>query len=440
MRARSAIGSAITRSRCLPLIARARVRHAHRRPHGGQAAPATPIYGHEFIFKFSTLERSIIFMQAKRRPKGEGSITKLPNGNLKMTITLGIGVDGKQKRRSVTAKTKSELMQRVSEIRMQTGHTLSSPIDKLYFKDVVEMFFRDREYSLAEGTLSNYKSAAKHLFEPLYDYPIDNITPEMIDALIDNMRKHDGSKLNPSSVRHMKDKLSVVMNFAVTRGLLPSSPMKRTRQRKPAPRRVDTLVLPTEAQIKQLLKDTYEYDMKKTGDFVKLYPLFLLAIATGMRIGEILNVGTNNIDLKASTISILGQVTRAGCDKPLKTPSSRRTIYVQPDILTEVMRFVSPSPETTKIWCQGGKLVRYFAIQRRIRVFFKKCPYLPSGFTFHCFRHYHATQLLLKGINPKEVSKRLGHSSIKMTLDLYAHWLPEMDAQAANIISPSYIV
>lgn len=42
-----------------------------------------------------------------RRPKGEGSITKLPNGNLKITITLGIGAGGKQKRKFVTAKTKS---------------------------------------------------------------------------------------------------------------------------------------------------------------------------------------------------------------------------------------------------------------------------------------------------------------------------------------------
>lgn len=42
-----------------------------------------------------------------RRPKGEGSITKLPNGNLKMTITLCVGAGGKQKRKFVTAKTKS---------------------------------------------------------------------------------------------------------------------------------------------------------------------------------------------------------------------------------------------------------------------------------------------------------------------------------------------
>lgn len=54
-----------------------------------------------------------------RRPKGEGSITKLPNGNLKMLITLGVGADGKRK--SVTAKTKVELMHHITEIRAMMG-------------------------------------------------------------------------------------------------------------------------------------------------------------------------------------------------------------------------------------------------------------------------------------------------------------------------------
>ena len=47
-----------------------------------------------------------------RRPKGEGSIITLPNGKLKMTITLGVGVDGKQKRKAVTAATKGELIKK----------------------------------------------------------------------------------------------------------------------------------------------------------------------------------------------------------------------------------------------------------------------------------------------------------------------------------------
>ena len=54
--------------------------------------------------------------KTKRRPKGEGSIQKLSSGLLKMTISIGIGIDGKQKRRAVTAKTKQELMDKVAEL------------------------------------------------------------------------------------------------------------------------------------------------------------------------------------------------------------------------------------------------------------------------------------------------------------------------------------
>ena len=379
-------------------------------------------------------------MPTKRRPKGEGSITKLPNGNLKMTVTVGVGMDGKQKRKSVTAKTKAELMKRVAELRIAAG--ISSPsTEPLYFKEVVDMFFHTREETLTEGTLANYKMASKLLFEPLYDYRIDKITGDMIDVLLDKMRKRDGSSMSKNTIKSMKTKLSVVLNFAVAKGLLATSPIRNTRQRKASLNRVDTLTLPTEAQIKQLLKEAKEYDVKHNeANHAPFYPLFLLAIATGMRAGELLNIDTKNVNMENNTISIQTQLTRYGCDMPLKTTTSRRIIYVQPEILSEVMSLVPPSPMTTKLWCQNGRQVRYETIKAQIHRFLKKRDYLPDGFTFHCFRHYHATQLLLKGINPKEVSKRLGHASIKVTLDLYAHWMPEMDAQAANSIGTSYIV
>ncbi len=378
-------------------------------------------------------------MPAKRRPKGEGSITKLPNGNLKMTITLGVGVDGKQKRRSVTAKTKAELMQRVAEIRIHSGlPTLHT--ESIYFKDVVELFFKDKEEVLAEGTLANYRIVDRAVFTPLYDYRVDKITPEIIDGVIDSLRKRDGSKLSAGSISHFKSKLAAVLNFAVAKNFISASPIRHTKRRKAPSKRVDTIFLPTEEQIKRLLKDAKEYDEKKRTDIIKLYPLFLLAVATGMSIGEILDIDTNNINVEKSTISIQTQLSRYGSGKPLKTKASRRVIFVQPDILAEVLRLNPPSEKTTKLWCQKGKQVRYESIKYRIYLFLKKCTYLPTDFTFHCFRHYHATQLLLKGINPQEVSKRLGHASIKITLDLYAHWMPEMDAQAANSIDNSYLI
>ncbi|HEY8283238.1 MAG TPA: tyrosine-type recombinase/integrase, partial [Chloroflexota bacterium] len=54
--------------------------------------------------------------------------------------------------------------------------------------------------------------------------------------------------------------------------------------------------------------------------------------------------------------------------------------------------------------------------------------------TFHGLRHTHATLLLLRGVNAKAVSARLGHAGIQITLDTYAHLLPEMEEQAANAI------
>lgn len=53
---------------------------------------------------------------------------------------------------------------------------------------------------------------------------------------------------------------------------------------------------------------------------------------------------------------------------------------------------------------------------------------------FHGLRHTSATLLLMNGINIKAVSVRLGHSSIKITLDTYAHFLPEMDTQTVAVV------
>ena len=53
---------------------------------------------------------------------------------------------------------------------------------------------------------------------------------------------------------------------------------------------------------------------------------------------------------------------------------------------------------------------------------------------FHDFRHAHATHMLASGVHPKIASERLGHSKIGITLDLYSHVLPNMQADAAAIV------
>ena len=57
------------------------------------------------------------------------------------------------------------------------------------------------------------------------------------------------------------------------------------------------------------------------------------------------------------------------------------------------------------------------------------------AFRLHDLRHYHTTRLLAAGVPVPTVSKRLGHTSSAVTLDVYGHWLPEQDREAADIIA-----
>lgn len=63
-------------------------------------------------------------MKRQRRNKGEGSITKLPSGKYKLTNTIGRDITGKQRRKSVTANTRKELLDKAAELRLQ--HNLLS--------------------------------------------------------------------------------------------------------------------------------------------------------------------------------------------------------------------------------------------------------------------------------------------------------------------------
>jgi len=53
---------------------------------------------------------------------------------------------------------------------------------------------------------------------------------------------------------------------------------------------------------------------------------------------------------------------------------------------------------------------------------------------FHDLRHAHATHLLASGVHPKIASERLGHSKVGITLDLYSHFMPGMQADAVSLV------
>lgn len=378
--------------------------------------------------------------ETKRRPKGEGSITTLPNGNLKMTITLGVGPDGKQKRKSVTAPTKALLMDAVAKLRVQSGLQPGARVIPKFFKDMVEQWLEFKSETVAYNTYANYKVADNKIFCKFYDYKVDKITPAMIDTELKAVRIRGGKKPSDSYLLMLKRNLGVVFNYIVSQGFLNSSPLRGTVRLSKSTEKVD-LVIPTDDELKAILNNVKKYDSDnqkdvKTKGRLLLYPLFLLAVASGARAGELLGLTKRRIEYDKDTIDICFQTTQEGFKKDLKTKSSYRRIFINHDVLEVISKVPS---DCEYVFTSNGHMVTYPAAMQQISRYLLGDKDVPEGFTMHSFRHYHATTLLKNGIGVKEVSKRLGHKSIKTTLDLYAHWLPEMDNKAANVIDSTYL-
>lgn len=161
-----------------------------------------------------------------------------------------------------------------------------------------------------------------------------------------------------------------------------------------------------------------------------LYPLILTALLTGMRRGEILGLKWSRVDFAKRIITVDSQFTLDGGDAPLKTKSSYRSIYVSPKLLAvldgmpRLSEYVFPNPRTRRV---------SFDAIRKIKRLFRRNG-LSESFTFHDLRHYHATQLLAKGVNIKVLSRRLGHKNITTTLNVYFNYMPSLDEQSSLLL------
>jgi integrase len=175
------------------------------------------------------------------------------------------------------------------------------------------------------------------------------------------------------------------------------------------------------------------------------YPLYMTAITTGLRAGELLGLRWSSIDFLLGTARVDRTFYRMGGKQLFqepKTEKGRRVVDLLPTVV-EILRGLKPKQDAIKrefgsaytdldlVFCQpdGKPLHLHNIVSRDFRRVTKKAK-LPR-IRFHDLRHSHATDLLAHGEHPKVVSERLGHYDPAFTLRVYSHVLPGMQAQAA---------
>ena len=183
-----------------------------------------------------------------------------------------------------------------------------------------------------------------------------------------------------------------------------------------------------------------------------LFAPAMVALFTGMRLGEVLALRWSrvNLDSKAIAVREALEATKAhGIRfKAAKSAAGRRDITL-PDILVEALREHRRAVQELRLMLGAGRLPDDALLFANL----EGKPLQPSNvssdwgglaarvgmpeITFHALRHTHASQLIAAGVDIVTISKRLGHAKPSVTLAIYAHMFRTDDSKAAAAINAS---
>jgi integrase len=175
----------------------------------------------------------------------------------------------------------------------------------------------------------------------------------------------------------------------------------------------------------------------------RFYALYIMALSTGMREGELLGLRWQDVDLARRTVQVRMNVAEIAKKKfalsEVKTIYSRRVVRLTQaavDALGEHWQKQQLQPTAINMGLvfpseTGGIMIPHNITKRSFKRYLVKAG-LSRDIRFHDLRHTAATLLLASGVNVKVVSEMLGHSNVAITLRIYAHVLPDMQQSAVQ--------
>ncbi len=364
--------------------------------------------------------------RAPKRANGEGGIRQRKDGRYEARLTLADGT-----RWSICHQSREKVASALAKAITDRNDGLPVRVDgKQTLKQFLEAWLTAIKGSVRPATFDGYNNYVHtHIIPCLGKTRIAKLTPQQLQAFYS---KKLGEGLSPTTVRHIHGALHRALKQATRWGVVGRNvadlvdPPRRARHEMKA--------LST-SQARQLLEAA-------AGD--RLEALYVLAITTGMRQGELLALRWQDVDLDGGTLQVRSTVQRVKdgllFGEP-KTASGRRRIALAPAAVAALRHHhVSQAEGRLKAgpaW-QDNDLVFPNTFGRAMEA----TNLLHRSFTplleraglpkmrFHDLRHTAATLLLSKKVPVKVVSEMLGHAQVGVTLAVYSHVLPDMQREA----------
>jgi len=373
----------------------------------------------------------------KRRGHNEGSIFQRSDGRWSASLTLEGG-----KRKTYYGHTRKEVADklRVAQHEQQQGTLITGPQQTL--GSFLEEWLAMKQGVLKGGTLQNVRyNIENHILPALGHIRLHKLSPEHIQKFYGDL----GKTLSANTIhKNIHRILHNALALAVKWKKIATNPCDVVEPPKVSHQEMQVL---NSEQVQRLIGASQSHWMVAT--------LIPLAVTTGMRHGEILALAWNDVDVETRNIKITKSLSwhkdETGkfhyfIESP-KTKSSIRTIPL-PDMLEPLLsahrieqvkrRLAAPSwPHPELVFPNSvGNYFHHHNLANTFNAVLEEAG-LPH-IRFHDLRHTAATQLLSMGVHPKVVAEWLGHSSTKMTMDIYSHVLPSMLDDARDILNEMY--
>lgn len=342
---------------------------------------------------------------------------------------------GKRRQRWVTVRgTKRDAERVLTELlgEVERGcYVGASP--RLTVGQYLDQWMEATKIEIRETTHRVRQTYVRYIKDLLGSAPLVKLTPLDVQRALNRLPEH----LAPATKADIFKVLRAALRRAVAWNLIPRSPTDGVKF--PVSTKRDRMTVWTEEQVSAFLN-------RVSGS--RYYPLFHTAVATGMRLGELLGLTWDDVDLVNGVVHVCRSLALDSGGSPRwhepKTKRSRRRIPLDP-VTVEVLRQHRKKQLEERLragpdWhdynlvfaTDRGKPLERRNLEAALKRFARSAG-LPV-IRFHDLRHTHATILLRQGVHPKVVSERLGHSTVSLTLDVYSHVLPDTQQEATRAI------
>jgi integrase len=377
---------------------------------------------------------------AKNRGHGEGSIVKLKNGFWIAAISLGTDASGKLKRKYVRGRTKKIVTDKLTNLQAHKLAGILVDNGSMTVGELLDRWLADSaKPAVSAGTYQRYEGLVRlHIKPNIGSVKLAHLKPMHVQMMLSQL---DEQKAGDETRRYSFQVLRRACNVGIRWEVLHRNPCSAIDAPKVVRREICPL---TVDQVHELIKVGEGFTDRDiiVGGF-RNAPVFVLAITTGLRQGELFAIHWADVDLENGLLAVRYSLEEVKGQLNLKLPktkSGRRQIKL-PAIAVEALW-----KQKAALMSEGlascplvfpdelGQFMRKSNFERRTWKPARALAFIPKTVVFHDLRHTSASLLFSMGTHPKIVQERLGHSKIGLTMDTYSHMMPGMQDVAADHI------